>query len=95
MAHSALRHALAGEPCLDARPTAESWPGTPSWGRDSFAKSCDRSAERAAAGWTEEQEQAASTWAAEALKTAGYAAEEKDVPEIRTKRFTEELAAVR
>ncbi|MEK7469635.1 MAG: M48 family metalloprotease [Planctomycetota bacterium] len=95
MAHSALRHALDGEPVLDIRPTKESWPFTPEWGKESFRATCDRAAERAKAGWTEAQEQAASAWANAALVGAGYATEEAAVAEARVKRFTEELGAVR
>ncbi|MCC6738441.1 MAG: M48 family metalloprotease [Planctomycetia bacterium] len=95
MAHSALRHALEGEEARDVRPTEASWPNTPEWGREAFAKRCDRAAERCAAGWTEAQEEAASLWARKALAAAGYASEAAAVPEARVKRFTEELGAVR
>ncbi|MCE9582161.1 MAG: M48 family metalloprotease [Planctomycetes bacterium] len=95
MAHCALRHALEGERTTDIRPTQESWPFTPEWGKEAFQQICDRAAEKASAGWTEAQEEAASAWALAALKTAGYATEAGAVPEVRVKRFGEELAAVR
>ena len=95
MAHSALRHALDGEPVLDSRPTRDSWPFTPAWGKAAFLETCDRAAARATAGWTEAQEQSASAWANAALAAAGYVTEASAVPEARVKRFTEELAAVR
>jgi hypothetical protein len=95
MAHSALRHALDGEPVLDIRPTAESWPFTPEWGRAAFQATCDRAAAHCTSGWTEAQERAASDWAKSALGAAGYVTEASQVPEIRTKRFVEELGAVR
>jgi predicted Zn-dependent protease len=95
MAHSALRQALEGEAVMDVRPTQESWPFTPEWGKDAFQKICDEAAAKALAGWTEPQEQAASAWAMAALKTAGYSTEASGVPDARVKRFAEELAAVR
>lgn len=95
MAHSALKHALDGEPVLDSRPTRESWPFTPEWGKESFRQLCDRAATRAKAGWTEAQEQAASVWANAALQGAGYVTEASAVPESRVKRFVEELGGVR
>lgn len=95
MAHSALRHALEGEDARDVRPTRESWPNTPEWGKETFAKRCDRVADRCAAGWSEAQEEAASAWARQALAAAGYATEASAVPEARVRRFTEELGAVR
>ena len=95
MAHSALRHALDGEPVLDIRPTASSGPYTPEWGKESFRQICDAAAEHAKGGWSEAQEQAASAWAAAAVKAAGYATDEASVPEARVKRYGEELSAVR
>ncbi len=95
MAHSALRQCLEGEPLLDVRPTRDSWPYTPAWGKDSFLQICDRAAARCTSGWTEAQERAASEWAGRALAAAGYVTEAGAVPEARTKRFVEELGAVR
>ncbi|KAF0244746.1 MAG: peptidase M48 [Planctomycetota bacterium] len=95
MAHSALRHALDGESVLDIRPTRESWPFTPAWGKEAFRQICDRAANRATAGWTEAQEQAASAWANAALAGAGYATEVAAVPEVRVKRFEDELGGIR
>lgn len=95
MAHSALLHALDGEPVKDIRPTKESWPHAPKWGYETFTEICARAARRTAEGWTEAQELAASEWAKAALARSGYAAGEAAVPEVRVRRFREELAAVR
>ena len=90
MAHSALDHALEGEPVRDIRPTRESWPYASPGAAKIFHGICDGAARRATGGWTEEQELAASAWAQEALKRAGYETG-GTAPEIRTKRWQEEL----
>ncbi|MBI2919989.1 MAG: M48 family metalloprotease [Planctomycetes bacterium] len=92
MAHSALGHALAGEPVLSVRPTRESWPHAPEWGAEQFRAIAASAAARATGGWTEAQEREASEWAAAALKRSGYGA---GGVEARAARFESELAAVR